>query len=141
MSIYGWWFWSNKKNSPPVNITFATHRDWIITICIVFAGWGALVILLMNFTASTVPLWDAWVTSTAWAGMWLLARRKIENWILLNVSNLFAIPLLFQKQLPLFAALTIFLFIVACKGYFDWIKKFKVQSLKFNVQIDHRNDT
>jgi nicotinamide mononucleotide transporter len=54
--------------------------------------------------------------------MWLLARRKVENWILLNVSNAFAIPLLFQKELPLFALLTLVLFIVACFGYVDWVR-------------------
>jgi nicotinamide mononucleotide transporter len=54
-----------------------------------------------------------------------LAKRKIENWILLNISNLFAIPLLFYKELPLYALLTIFLFIVAVFGYFDWLKILK----------------
>jgi nicotinamide mononucleotide transporter len=54
--------------------------------------------------------------------MWLLAKRKIENWILLNISNLFAFPLLVYKQLPLFAALTLFLFVVAVFGYFEWRK-------------------
>jgi nicotinamide mononucleotide transporter len=52
--------------------------------------------------------------------MWLLARRKLENWILLNISNIFAIPLLWQKQLVLFSALTLFLFIVAIFGFYDW---------------------
>ncbi len=62
------------------------------------------------------------IRATAWAGMWLLAKRKIENWILLNISNLFAIPLLLYKQLPLFAGLTLFLFIVAVLGYYEWRK-------------------
>jgi nicotinamide mononucleotide transporter len=75
-----------------------------------------------------VPVWDAWVSATAWAGMWLLAKRKVENWILLNISNIFAIPLLFYKQLPLFAGLTIILFIVAVFGYFDWRRKYKLST-------------
>ncbi|MEJ0030210.1 MAG: nicotinamide mononucleotide transporter [Bacteroidota bacterium] len=54
--------------------------------------------------------------------MWLLARRKVENWILLNVSNAFAIPLLMYKDLNILAGLTAFLFIVACVGYFEWRK-------------------
>jgi len=54
--------------------------------------------------------------------MWLLAKRKIENWILLNVSNICAIPLLFYKKLPLFAGLTVFLFIIGVQGYFSWRK-------------------
>jgi nicotinamide mononucleotide transporter len=121
MSFYGWWFWIKVRNEPPVKISTASRREWIITLLIVFVGWGVLYLLLKTFTNSTVPVWDAWVSSTAWAGMWLLARRKIENWVLLNLSNLFAIPLLWHKQLVLFAALTLFLFIVAVFGYFDWL--------------------
>ena len=120
MSVYGWYHWVRKRNEAPVKVSYANRREWIITGLIVFAGWGILYLALVHFTTSTVPGWDAWVSSTAWAGMWLLARRKIENWILLNISNLFAVPLLFHKNLALFALLTIFLFIVAIFGYLDW---------------------
>jgi nicotinamide mononucleotide transporter len=122
MSIYGWWYWVKKKNEPPVKISITSKQEWITVAAIVFGGWFILYFVLSRFTPSNVPAWDAWVSSTAWAGMWLLARRKIENWILLNISNAFAIPLLFQKELPLFGVLTTFLFIVACKGYIDWMR-------------------
>ena len=122
MSVYGWWYWSRRLGAPQLKIGYASKRDWIITLCIVFFGWGGLYLILSHVTPSDVPGWDAWISATAWAGMWLLTRRRIENWVLLNVSNAFAIPLLFQKELPLFGVLTIFLFLVACKGYFDWIK-------------------
>jgi nicotinamide mononucleotide transporter len=122
MSVYGWWFWSANKNHEPAILSFADKREWLISIIIMFAGWGVLYFALITFTPSTVPAWDAWVSSTAWAGTWLLARRKVENWILLNVSNAFAVPLLFYKELPLFAVLTIILFTVACFGYVDWVK-------------------
>jgi nicotinamide mononucleotide transporter len=122
MSVYGWWYWSSKKNQPPVQVTFATNKEWIITIAISFGGSIFLFVLLSTLTDSEVPVWDAWVSGTAWAGMWLLARRKVENWLLLNLSNAFAIPLLFYKGLPLLGLLTIILFIVACKGYVDWQK-------------------
>ena len=122
MSIYGWWYWVKKKNQPVVKITYCERRDWIRVIWIVAGGFMLLFISLKSFTNSSVPVWDAWVSATAWAGMWLLAKRKIENWILLNISNLFAIPLLVYKKLPLFAALTLFLFVVAIFGYFEWRK-------------------
>ncbi len=128
MSVYGWWFWKKKKDLPPVKISYSTKKDWITVTGIVVAGYLLLYFMLRNFTPSTVPHWDAWVTATAWAGMWLLARRKIENWILLNISNAFAIPLLFQKALPLYALLTIFLFIVAVTGYYSWRKKLKEEN-------------
>ena len=128
MSIYGWWHWVKKKNSPPVPITFTNNKEWRIVLFIVAGGFVILYITLKNFTPSTVPLCDAFVSATAWAGMWLLAKRKVENWILLNISNAVAIPLLIYKHLPLYAALTIFLFIVAVQGYFRWKKLLKKET-------------
>jgi nicotinamide mononucleotide transporter len=120
MSIYGWIFWLTKRGHSTVKITWTTKKEWVIVLLIVFVGWLILYLVLRYFTDSTVPVWDSFVSSTAWAGMWLLARRKIENWVLLNISNLFAIPLLFHKNLPLFGMLTLFLFVIAIWGYFEW---------------------
>ncbi|WDF55702.1 nicotinamide riboside transporter PnuC [Mucilaginibacter sp. KACC 22063] len=120
MSIYGWIIWVRRKNEPPLPVTYASKNEWLIVLLITFGGWLGIYLLLHHFTKSTVPVWDALVSSTAWAGTWLLARRKIENWVVLNISNLFAVPLLFYKHLPLFALLTVFLFVVAVFGFFDW---------------------
>jgi len=132
MSIYGWYFWLKKRGEPSVKISFTNRGEWTITLLIVFVGWGILYIILKNFTTSNVPVWDAWVSSTAWAGMWLLAKRKLENWILLNISNLFAIPLLWYKNLIMFSALTLFLFIVAIFGYFEWLSILKKEKAAEN---------
>ena len=128
MSIYGWWYWVKKKDKPPVPITFTDKKEWGTVAAIVAGGFIVLYLTLKNFTPSTVPLCDAFVSATAWAGMWLLAKRKVENWILLNISNAVAIPLLFYKHLPLYAALTIFLFVVAVQGYFQWKKLVKKET-------------
>jgi nicotinamide mononucleotide transporter len=122
MSVYGWVHWAKKKQGPEVVISWSGKKDWLISLSISIGGWLVLYLLLKYLTPSNVPVWDALVSSTAWAGMWLLAKRKIENWIFLNISNLFAIPLLFYKQLPLFAALTLFLFVIAFGGLYKWIK-------------------
>jgi nicotinamide mononucleotide transporter len=129
MSAYGWWYWIKKRNQPPIKITYSTRKDWWVVAGIVIIGFFILYYSLKTFTPSTVPVWDAWVSATAWAGMWLLAKRKVENWILLNISNIFAIPLLIYKQLPLFAALTLFLFIVAIFGFFEWKKILRQENL------------
>jgi nicotinamide mononucleotide transporter len=71
--------------------------------------------------------------------MWLLAKRKVENWLLLNISNAVAIPLLFYKDLPLYAALTIFLFIVAVQGYFKWKKLVKKQPRLVSPPTDNNS--
>lgn len=137
MSVYGWVYWIKKKNEPRVKITWCNGRELTISFAITFLGWLVLYLLLKKFTPSNVPVWDAWVSSSAWAGMWLLARRKIENWIFLNVSNLFAVPLLFYKGLPMFAVLTLFLFVVAFWGFFEWrnILKKEKSSLSVNPII------
>ena len=132
MSVYGWVFWITKRGSTPVKISWCTNREWAIVAAIVFVGWGVLYWVLTHYTNSNVPVWDSFVSSTAWAGMWLLARRKIENWILLNISNLFAIPLLFYKNLVLFAVLTLFLFVIAIWGYFEWRAIYKQEKFAAN---------
>lgn len=133
MSVYGWWYWARKKGIPPVKPSYCNRRQWEIVLAIVVGGTGVLYVLLKYctpfmryFTPSTVPFWDSWVSATAWAGMWLLARRKIENWVLLNISNAFAVPLLLYKRLPLFSAMTVFLFVIAVQGYFQWRKEIRL---------------
>ena len=131
MSIYGWVLWSKRNtNHKALQITYCNKKDWMVVLGFVFIGWLVLYLLLTQvfvflfpwYSPSDVALWDAFVSSTAWAGMWLLAKRKIENWVLLNISNLAAIPLLIYKGMPFTACLTLFLFIVAIFGYLEWRK-------------------
>ena len=128
MSIYGWWYWKTNKEASEQPITSCTSREWTTVFGIVLGAFAILYFFLIYVTDSDVPIWDAWVSCTAWAGMWLLARRKIENWILLNISNAFAIPLLIHKDLYLFALLTTFLFIVAIFGYLKWARIMKLEA-------------
>jgi nicotinamide mononucleotide transporter len=127
MSIYGWLLWTRKKGAEVV-ISAAQRKDWAVALLIAIAGWIVLYFFLKRYTDSTVPVWDAFVAATAWSGMWLLAKHKIENWLMLNISNLAAIPLYVHKQLPLTALLTVFLFIVAIFGYFEWRKTYRLRA-------------
>ena len=129
MSVYGWWFWKTNKLAKEQPITNCNKLEWSIVTTISLGGFIFLYLILRYVTDSDVPVWDAWVSATAWAGMWLLAKRKIENWILLNISNLFSIPLLIHKELYLFALLTTFLFIVAIFGCFKWKRILQSQKL------------
>ncbi|SFA44232.1 nicotinamide mononucleotide transporter [Pedobacter suwonensis] len=122
MSIYGWIIWKKRKLDGESQVSWSGNNELIIAVSISIIGFVLLFLVLRHYTDSDVPLFDAFVSSTAWAGMWLLAKRKIENWIFLNVSNIVAIPLLFHKKLPLMACLTTFLFIVAIFGFFEWKK-------------------
>jgi nicotinamide mononucleotide transporter len=133
MSVYGWWYWANGKNKAPVKVSSCSRCQLMTIALFTLPGFLVLGILLKQFTPSSVPWWDAWVSATAWAGMYLLARRKIENWIWLNLSNAFAIPLLLHKQLPLYALLTAVLFVVAILGYFQWKKLLREDDITLSV--------
>lgn len=132
MSIYGWLFWSrrNAKQESMTKVSRATHKELRLAIGIVIVAFTLLYLVLNHWTDSNTPVWDAFVSAAAWAGMWLLAKRKIENWVLLNISNAAAIPLLFYKHLPLTALLTVFLFVVAVLGYMKWNRIIKTDAIQ-----------
>ncbi len=127
MSIYGWIYWLRGKTSAQMPITKSTSKDWTMSISIVLSSFVLFLFALTQFTNSDVPVADALVSAFAWAGMWLMARRKLENWILLNISNLIAVPLMIHKELYLYAVLSVFLFVVAVMGYFNWLKLMKLE--------------
>ncbi|WP_404985678.1 nicotinamide riboside transporter PnuC [Chryseobacterium sp. M5] len=129
MSIYGWLYWKFGKRKSKTTISETTNNEKLITAGIVIGTFSIFYFFLTNFTDSDVPILDSLVSAFAWAGMWLMARRKIENWILLNISNIIAIPLLIHKGLYLYAILTAFLFIVAISGYLEWRKSIKSKSV------------
>lgn len=128
MSIYGWIFWKFGTQKQEAPIAYSTKRDWGIVGGIIVIAFTVFYYFLTHLTDSDVPVWDSAVTAFAWAGMWLMAKRRIENWVLLNISNLLAIPLLWHKSLYLFSFLTLFLFIIAVTAYFKWHKILKNQS-------------
>lgn len=127
MSIYGWLYWKYGKQKEETKISTTNGKEKFITVGIVSFTFGLFWFFLTHYTDSDVPIWDSLVSAFAWAGMWLMAKRKVENWILLNISNLISVPLMIHKDLYLYAGLTVFLFIVAVLGYIKWSKILKEQ--------------
>ncbi len=120
MSVYGWYFWMFGKQKHQSVISYSSKKDYCISSSIVILTFCMFYFGLTRFTDSDVPFLDAIISAFAWAGMWLMAKRKIENWIFLNISNAIAIPLMIHKGLYLYAILSLILFIVATSGYFVW---------------------
>ncbi|HQW47475.1 MAG TPA: nicotinamide mononucleotide transporter, partial [Chitinophagaceae bacterium] len=58
---------------------------------------------------------------------WLMIQRKLEHWLVLNLSNTFAIPLLIYKELELTALLTLIYFVIAILGYYKWKQTMKLK--------------
>lgn len=124
MSVYGWYLWSRKdtKNNNLLKITSMTFKDYLISIAI-FAISVIFVFGVYIYFKKFTYWWayvDTFITGLFFIGMWLLAKRKLENWIFLLAGNIIAIPLFFYKGYTLTSILYIFLTIIAIYGYFAW---------------------
>ena len=125
MSVYGWVYWKFGKQKTETPISSINKNEFLKANGIVLACFLLMSYWLTFHTDSDVPIWDAVVVSFAWAGMWLMAKRKIENWIYLNISNIISIPLMVYKELYIYAGMTVFLFIMGTSGYLKWRKLMK----------------
>ena len=87
MSIYGWYNWLRKDNSfkPIVHIRFSSARDWKIQLAffamIYFIIYTSLYFIKEYFSPGAIPWADALASATAFTGMWLMTRKKVESWI------------------------------------------------------------
>ncbi|HUX85339.1 MAG TPA: nicotinamide riboside transporter PnuC [Chitinophagaceae bacterium] len=121
MSIYGWYHWKQKDSAQKETpITRCSRGEWGIALAWFFPIWLVLYIVLSRYHINNVPLLDSFVNASACCGMWLLARRKIENWLVLLVSDFFGVPLYFIKHLYLFSLLMILYLVIAVMGYRTW---------------------
>jgi nicotinamide mononucleotide transporter len=124
MSVYGWYKWSRKDENRKVRpISYAGRMEWIIAISGTILLFFIISYFLTNYTDSNVPRWDAITTAIFIIGMWLMAWKKIENWIFWIVGDLISIPLYAYKGLVLTSfQFTVFL-ILAISGYLEWRRK------------------
>ena len=120
MSIYGWFYWQFGQQKAETPISTSDMSEHLKALGIVLGCFALMSYWLSFHTDSDVPIWDAVVSAFAWAGMWLMAKRKLENWIYLNISNIISIPLLVYKELYIYAGMTVFLFIMGTSGYLKW---------------------
>ncbi len=123
ISLSGLWSWQKQQGHSPKPISRCNPSDWQRAIVIALLLFLVLSIILHQFTNSTVPIPDALVSALAWTGAYLLVQRKLENWLWLSASNLLAIPLLWYKNMPLTALLTVIYLVVGGMGYVYWKKQ------------------
>jgi nicotinamide mononucleotide transporter len=123
MSAYGWYIWTRKVDDTSVTpISFTTKKEHVFTI---FIFIGTLLFILSIYTVfDKWKDWTAYVdtftTGVFFVGMWLMAKRKIENWLYLLLGNIISIPLYFYKGYTLSSFLYVAFSILAVFGYLEW---------------------
>lgn len=126
MSVYGWVLWSKKDSAHHdlLRITEMNFQDRVksgIIFTLSIIGISIVYIYFDKFTHNSAYV-DTFITGLFFVGMWLMARRKIENWLFLIAGDVIAIPLFFIKGYTLTSILNIVLTIIAIFGYLSWKK-------------------
>jgi nicotinamide mononucleotide transporter len=132
MSIYGWILWAKKdavKHEIVLHITYSDAKQWMQQI-IFFLSFYVIIFLSLswlknNFAPGAIPWADAFASSTAYTGMWLMAKKKVESWYWWIATNIASIPLYFIKGYVFTSVQFLILLILAFAGLFEWIKKAK----------------
>lgn len=126
MSVYGWYHWKDTgDNRPQIPITRNNWKENVISVVFFVASFGFIRWVLLEFTDSDVPTFDAFTTALALVGMWLMARKKLENWVAWIICDIASVPLYLYKGLA-FTALQFLIFTgLATWGYFAWRQKLK----------------
>jgi len=128
MSIYGWYIWTRKVDPEHYTpITSTTKKEQIQSIFI-FLGTLLFVFAVYEY----FDKWNNWTayvdtvtTAIFFVGMWLMARKKIENWIYWIIGDIISVPLYFYKGLT-FTSLQYLVFtIIAIYGYKAWKKNLR----------------
>ena len=123
LNIYGWYFWikgrKEESNLPVTTISFKFLTS-ITGGCAV--GIWIMGTLFERYTDAAVPYWDSATTVLSLAGMWLTARKKIENWYFWIVVDILATGIYIYKEIYFYATLYGIYIVLASIGYFSWKK-------------------
>ena len=131
MSIYGWLLWAKKDEQKHhiLNITTATKKEWIqhLGFFAVFyvVIYAALTYLKKDFAPGAIPWADAFASATAFTGMWLMTKKKLESWYWWIATNIASVPLYFVKHYVFTSISYVVLLIMAFAGLIAWYKKLK----------------
>jgi len=129
MSIYGWIIWSkrNAAHEHVVHITFSNKKWWIWQL-LFFASFYiaiffSLSYLKKDFAPGAIPWADAFASATAFTGMWLMTKKKVESWGWWVATNIASIPLYFVKGYVFTSVYYLILLVLAFAGLIEWKRK------------------
>ena len=122
MSIYGWILWGSKNKKIKTEISRCNKNELLFSI-LLSIFFFLIIYYFVKLSDSIVPMVDSVTTSLSLVAMFLMARRKIENWIYWIIADLIYIPLYFYKELPLTSFQFLVFLILAILGHISWSNK------------------
>jgi len=129
VSIYGWILWSKKDAHQHriVSIQFSNRKEWISQIFFFLFFYATIYFILSYlkkaFAPNAIPWADAFASATAYTGMWLMAKKKVESWYWWIATNIASIPLYFVKHYVFTGVYYLILLIMAFFGLVEWMRR------------------
>ena len=130
MTVYGFLHWTRgskkaatKTETRVLPVTHIPLRSALVWTVITLLIWAALYVFLVTCTDSRVPLADSFTTALSFAGIWALARKYLEQWLIWIVVDVVTCALYFYKDIPFKASLYALYVVIAVLGYRKWRKE------------------
>lgn len=138
ISLYGWWRWVHpgagemtarqelkiSTNSATQNTAYAV----VIALGVWGLGWlmSQLHLLLPTLfpIPAAFPYYDAFTTVASMAAMYLLARKRLESWVLWVAVDAFCIVLYNLKGIRLIALEYVVFLGIALFGLWSWYREY-----------------
>ena len=126
ISFFGWWNWSRRENNDlVVKVSKFTSNDLtkslLIFFLIVFVAYFAHDFFATNFEGQIKEL-DILTSGIFVTAMWLMANKKLENWILWIIGNVITIPLYLSSDKIILSIQYVIFTILAIQAYIEWKK-------------------
>lgn len=130
MSIWGWTMWArrNEQQEHVLHITSSTGREWARHLLFFGVFYVALYFGIQWLSerkeiTGAIPWADAFASATAYTGMWLMTKKKVESWYWWIATNIASIPLYFVKHYVFTSVYYVVLLVMAIFGLFEWMKR------------------
>lgn len=126
IQIFGWvWWYRGRGDDGLILVTRAPTRE--ITTCVFVALLTALALgsMLDHWTSADAPYWDATIAALSVVAQFLLARRRLESWLVWMIVDVLAIGLYISRDLFPTAALYSLFLIMATIGLFTWTQAWR----------------
>ncbi|MFP4088751.1 MAG: nicotinamide riboside transporter PnuC [Cyclobacteriaceae bacterium] len=142
LGFYGWYEWlyggrrsggrqpggrrSGGRRQQELKVSTLSRRRLGILLLLGLLGLLGFGYFFDNYSDADLPYWDAFTTSFSFVGTYMLARKKLENWLLWIVVDTVAAGIYFYKELYLLALLYFLYLGLAAYGFINWRKSMLV---------------
>ncbi|MEO9512422.1 MAG: nicotinamide riboside transporter PnuC [Flavobacteriaceae bacterium] len=125
MSIIGWYLWTRKVDEThfvPITKTTSKEKKWSAVLFIAAIALVSFVYFVFDKFDTWTAYVDTLTTAIFFVGMWLMAKKKLENWVYWIIGDIITVPLYWYKGLIFSSLLYFLLTLIAIYGYKAWKK-------------------